>query len=426
MSSILTNNGAMVALQTLKGINSNLAKTQSEIATGKSIATSKDNAAVWAISKVMEADVEGFKAVSDNLGLGESTVATARTASEFIVTNLTKMKTLIAGAQGKSDDSRATIQKDIADLRDSIASTVAGAQFAGLNILNNRDLEAGSGSIDVLSSLDRAMTGVTVSNITVRKQDLSTAEQVIGTTAVGTLADYVTGTGAAVTGASTDADRTMTFLGGVVEAGIGYRVTLSAAAGNATVGDGAGGSSPSAGVYEYVARDGDTGADVARALAAMINGADADAVTAVAGTPNADGDATLRLDFADAADGVTFAFEAFESTGAEIGGGLEKLRTLDVTTVDGAKQALADIEGLLTTAIAASAAFGSAGSRIETQQKFVSNLMDSLKSGIGTLVDADMEEASARLQALQVQQQLGVQALSIANQAPQSLLSLFR
>jgi flagellin len=49
-----------------------------------------------------------------------------------------------------------------------------------------------------------------------------------------------------------------------------------------------------------------------------------------------------------------------------------------------------------------------------------------LKAGIGSLVDADMEEASAKLQALQVQQQLGVQALSIANQAPQSVLSLFR
>ncbi|MFN7051430.1 MAG: flagellin, partial [Gemmobacter sp.] len=46
--------------------------------------------------------------------------------------------------------------------------------------------------------------------------------------------------------------------------------------------------------------------------------------------------------------------------------------------------------------------------------------------GIGSMVDADMEEASARLQALQTQQQLGIQALSIANQAPQSILSLFR
>ena len=64
--------------------------------------------------------------------------------------------------------------------------------------------------------------------------------------------------------------------------------------------------------------------------------------------------------------------------------------------------------------------------RIDIQKDFVSELSDSLKAGIGTLVDADMEEASARLQALQVQQQLATQALSIANQAPQSILSLFR
>ena len=81
---------------------------------------------------------------------------------------------------------------------------------------------------------------------------------------------------------------------------------------------------------------------------------------------------------------------------------------------------------LIQNSIDAAAEFGSAQGRIETQSEFVGKLTDSLKSGIGTLVDADMEEASARLQALQVQQQLGVQALSIANEAPSSILSLFR
>ena len=56
----------------------------------------------------------------------------------------------------------------------------------------------------------------------------------------------------------------------------------------------------------------------------------------------------------------------------------------------------------------------------------MSKLSDALTSGIGSLVDTDMEAASAKLQALQTQQQLGVQALSIANQAPQTILSLFR
>jgi flagellin len=85
-----------------------------------------------------------------------------------------------------------------------------------------------------------------------------------------------------------------------------------------------------------------------------------------------------------------------------------------------------DVDTLLDTANAAAAAFGAAQSRIEAQNAFLSKQADALKAGVGALVDADMEEASARLAALQTQQQLGIQALSIANQAPQNVLSLFR
>lgn len=69
---------------------------------------------------------------------------------------------------------------------------------------------------------------------------------------------------------------------------------------------------------------------------------------------------------------------------------------------------------------------GSASRRIDAQSAFTSKLSDSIESGIGNLVDADLAKESAKLQALQVKQQLGVQALSIANQAPQTITSLFR
>ena len=84
MSSILTNNSAMVALQTMKSISTNLAKTTADISTGKSVASAKDNAAVWSISKVMESDVKGFKGISDSLSLGSSTIAVARQASDNV------------------------------------------------------------------------------------------------------------------------------------------------------------------------------------------------------------------------------------------------------------------------------------------------------------------------------------------------------
>ena len=105
-------------------------------------------------------------------------------------------------------------------------------------------------------------------------------------------------------------------------------------------------------------------------------------------------------------------------------GGLAALNSINVET-DPAS-ALQSIEGMLQTSIDAAASFGSAQKRIEIQSDFVGKLTDSLKTGIGAMVDTDMEEASARLQALQVQQQLATQALSIANQQPQGLLSLFR
>ena len=107
-------------------------------------------------------------------------------------------------------------------------------------------------------------------------------------------------------------------------------------------------------------------------------------------------------------------------------GGLATMSTIDVSTSAGATTALGNIETLIATAIDASAALGSSQKRLSIQSDFISKLSDALTTGIGTMVDADMEEASARLQSLQVQQQLGIQALSIANQAPQSVLALFR
>ena len=135
MSSILTNNSAMVALQTLKSINGDLAKTQSMISTGKDVASAKDNASVWAISKVMEADVKGFKGISDSLSLGESTVAVARQASETVTDLLTDIKGKIVAAQEENVD-REKIQTDIDALTDQIKSVVGAAQFNGLNLLS--------------------------------------------------------------------------------------------------------------------------------------------------------------------------------------------------------------------------------------------------------------------------------------------------
>lgn len=87
---------------------------------------------------------------------------------------------------------------------------------------------------------------------------------------------------------------------------------------------------------------------------------------------------------------------------------------------------LSDVEKVLADMTAAASELGAAKSRIDMQKDFVSKLMDSIDRGVGQLVDADMNQESTKLQALQVQQQLGIQALSIANANSQNILALFK
>ena len=97
--------------------------------------------------------------------------------------------------------------------------------------------------------------------------------------------------------------------------------------------------------------------------------------------------------------------------------------TADQTTLD---TYIAQVTAAINSVASAAADLGAVKNRISTNTEFVKSLMDSVDRGIGQLVDADMNQESTRLSALQVQQQLGVQALSIANNSSQSILSLFR
>jgi len=135
-----------------------------------------------------------------------------------------------------------------------------------------------------------------------------------------------------------------------------------------------------------------------------------------------DGSSTTVLDFlanADASETISMNRQNLTLAGLSLTG-------LDLTTETTATAGLTAIEAALTDANAKLAELGAQSKQIEKHTQFVTKLMDSLEVGVGNLVDADMARESARLQALQVQQQLGAQALSIANQAPQIILSLFK
>lgn len=135
-----------------------------------------------------------------------------------------------------------------------------------------------------------------------------------------------------------------------------------------------------------------------------------------------DSSLTAPVDFLANVNAVdTISINPQDFTGAGLG-----LSTQNLLLPASAATALAAIDTALATATSALATLGAQAKQIETHNIFVSKLMDSLETGIGKLVDADLAKESARLQALQVQQQLGAQSLSIANQAPQIILSLFR
>ena len=101
------------------------------------------------------------------------------------------------------------------------------------------------------------------------------------------------------------------------------------------------------------------------------------------------------------------------------------LAGIDLTTSANASAAVTAIEAAMGTVNQRLGELGSGARGLEIHNSFVSKLLDSLNSGIGNLVDANLAQESARLQSLQVKQQLGVQALSIANQQPSTILSLF-
>ncbi|RDL52889.1 Flagellin [Ensifer sp. M14] len=134
---------------------------------------------------------------------------------------------------------------------------------------------------------------------------------------------------------------------------------------------------------------------------------------------------TMLIDEAATANGLLTA-ELKDAGGTAIAG--VSVLSLNITAADttALKNYLSGVDTVLKSMTDAASDLGAVNKRVDLQKDFVDNLMDSIESGVGKLVDADMNEESTRLKALQTQQQLGIQALSIANSSSQNILSLFR
>ncbi|MGO6670854.1 flagellin, partial [Rhizobium ruizarguesonis] len=281
MTSINTNNAAMAALQTLRGINQGLQETQAHVSSGYRVGKASDNAAYWSIATTMRSDNKALSAVSDALGLGAAKVDTAYSAMDSAIDVVGDIKAKLVAATENGVD-KAKVQEEISQLQQQLLSVAQSASFSGENWVAGAD-----GTKNVVASFVR---------------DGSNAVSVVMT-------DYVLD---------------------------------SSSMGNVLFGMSVGSVETSTGIL---------------------------------GTSNG-------------ATGSVYAMDITNFTLGEI------------------QSALTNVESALKAMTSAGAQLGSISKRIELQENFVSALSDSIDSGVGRLVDANMEEESSKLSALQTQQQL--------------------
>jgi flagellin len=307
MTSIMTNQSAMTALQSLTNTNKSLSQTQTRISTGYKVSSAEDNAAYWSIATTMRSDRSALSTVKDALGLGAATLDVAYTGMNSAIDVTKEIKNKLVAARQPGID-REKVQSEIAELQNQLKSVAESSVFSGENWL----------------SVDSS-------------------------------------------GASYNATKTM------------------------------------------IASFSRSGGDVS------------------IGTISIDIDGTKLFD----ANDQSGLLDKTDTTGN--GGTDYSVSDLDISSITDSDEDLEDLEqmiGFVDEAISgmttAASNLGAIKQRTKMQSEFVNALMTAIDRGVGSLVDADMNEESTKLQALQVQQQLGIQALSIANQNSQTVLSLFR
>jgi flagellin len=316
----MTNSSAMAALNTLRSINADMEKTQSNISTGYRVADASDNAAYWSIATTMRSDNKALSTVQDALGFAAAKTDTAYTGLNSAIDVVTEIKAKLVAAREPGVD-KTKINSELTELKNQLVSISESASFSGQNWLYNDDSTA-NGSVEMVGSFNRASDN-TVS-VGVLTFDTSTS----------TLVDTNDASNGLLTG----------------------DITVTQPSGTGTT----------SATYYLV---------------------DANSTTAASGTEIALSSTTSDDDL----DGM-------------------------ISAVDSMLESMTD----------AAATLGAANSRIEMQDAFVADLMDVIDKGVGRLVDADMNEESTKLKALQTQQQLGIQALSIANSNSENVLQLFR
>ncbi|MDX0279021.1 flagellin [Sinorhizobium meliloti] len=394
MTSILTNNSAMAALSTLRSISSSMEDTQSRISSGLRVGSASDNAAYWSIATTMRSDNMALSAVQDALGLGAAKVDTAYSGMESAIEVVKEIKAKLVAATEDGVD-KAKIQEEITQLKDQLTSIAEAASFSGENWLQ-ADLSGGPVTKSVVGGFVRDSSGA----VSVKKVDysLNTDTVLFDTTGNTGILDKVYN---------------------VSQASVTLPVNVNGTTSEYTVGaynvdDLIDASATFDGDYANVGA-GALAGDYVKVQGSWVKAVD----VAATGQEVVYDDGTTKW-------GVDTTVTGAPATNVAAPA---SIATIDITIAAQAGNLdalIAGVDEALTDMTSAAASLGSISSRIDLQSDFVNKLSDSIDSGVGRLVDADMNEESTRLKALQTQQQLAIQALSIANSDSQNVLSLFR
>ncbi len=391
MASILTNASAMSALQTLRNISSNLETTQGRVSTGLRVGTASDNAAYWSIATTMRSDNGALSAVSEAMGLGAAKVDTAYAGLESSIDVMQEIKNKLVTAQESSAD-KSKIQEEITQLQDQLKSIADSASFSGENWLKAAvsSESTTAGNLATLETVTKQVVGSFTrdSNGNVKVQSID-----VDLDSTNVLFDTSGNKMGILDKDALQAD--------VAKVGDSYYAAVDSDVVDDTYSEGANGLW-SDGTNFYVKADENKW--VATDSTGAVTGAALTTIAAVF----ADGTSVSEFDISD--------MDALKTA----------LGDATLTDADAIDLMISHVDAQLEAATSAAADMGSVSMRLDLQEDFVSKLSDSIERGVGRLVDADMNEESTRLSALQTQQQLAIQALSIANSDSQNILSLFR
>jgi flagellin len=424
MTSMLTNTAAMVALQTLRDINTNLDQTNNRVSTGLRVNNAADNAAYWSISTTIKSDNGALSAVTDSLSLGASTLSTTYTGLSNAITTLNDIKNQLTTATGANVD-KTKVQQTIASDLAQLQSIAQGASFSGQNWLNTGSSTDLNKSIvssvyrDANNDLQVGTIGIDITNTRLYANGAGLLDKTIS------LSNNAANTG------------TADLTGGIDFSAADDKVSFSVAVGGAP------------GTTVSITQDtvkaalqGSTTITSAADLAAVFNQALSDAgVTGVSATVDPTSSAVTfasldtftvgpASDFGtDTIDVTKLGLKATAETASAAGSGttgsVDTLNITNATSTD-IQAYLQIVDKALSEVTSAASQIGAVQNRVTSQQNFVKALSDANTTAVGALVDANMEEESTKLKALQTQQQLAVQSLSIANASTQNILTLFR